>query len=409
MPRSLTALPTFAAFRHRNFRIFYAGYLVSLTGVWMQRVAQAWLVLELTRSAFWVGFAEAMGTLPVLLFSLYAGAVADNVAKHRMVMATQAFAMAVAFGFAIMVFAGFERLWLIILLAALLGTVMAFDIPARQSFFVEIVGKEDLPSAIALNSSAFNATRVIGPAIAGLLIATLGVGACFLFNGLSYVAVLVALAAMRVAPVERAVAAPRSAWVNIVAGLRYVRSEVRTRVLLLNIAVLSIFGLSALTLLPVLARLELGKGAREYGWMMSAVGAGALVGALAVATFAPRMRMGRVVGWGSTLFGVTVIGLAFAESVAAAVVILVGLGLALITTTALTNTLLQTIAPNELRGRVVSVYSFAFIGMAPLGALLAGTGAQVFGVSAMLVVGGLITIAGAVSLLLRSPELAVAR
>lgn len=405
----LRALPTFSAFRHRNFRIFYTGYLVSLTGVWMQRVAQAWLVLDLTGSAFWVGFVEAMGTLPVLLFSLYAGAVADDVPKHRMVIVTQTAAMVVAFGFAAMVLVGAERLWLIVVLAALLGTAMAFDIPARQSFFVEIVGRDDLASAIALNSSAFNATRVVGPAIAGALIAAAGVAACFLLNGLSYVAVLAALFAMRLAPVARRDARSRSAWSNILAGLRYVRAEARTRLLVLNIAVLSIFGLPALTLLPVLARLELGRGAREYGWMMSAVGAGALIGALAVATFAPRVPKGRVVTWSSALFGLTVAALSLADSVALTLVILVVLGLALITTTALTNTLLQTIAPDELRGRVVSVYSFAFVGMAPIGAVLAGTAAELFGVSTMFAAGGLVSIAGAIGLLARSSDIEAAR
>ena len=409
MPGRLRSLPTFAAFRHRNFRIFYGGYVVSLTGIWMQRVAQSWLVLDLTGSAFYVGLIEALGTVPVLLFTLYAGAVADRVSKHRMVVATQAFAMVVAFGFAVMVWLDLATIGAIAVLAALLGVATAFDIPARQSFFVEIVGKEDLASAIALNASAFNATRVLGPAIAGMLIGVVGVAACFLLNGLSYVAVLVALLAMRIPSSRHPVIPSRSAWSNILEGLRYVAGEARTRVLLLNVAVMSICGLPALTLLPVLARLELGQGAREYGWMMSAVGGGALIGALAVATVANRIPKGRVVGWAAALFGASVAALGFSGSVLVALVILTVLGLAMITTTALSNMLLQTLVPDGLRGRVVSVYTFSFVGMAPIGALLGGAAAERFGVAATLGVGGLLTIAAAGGLLLRSRELQAAR
>ena len=409
MPGRLRSLPTFAAFRHRNFRIFYGGYVVSLTGIWMQRVAQSWLVLDLTGSAFYVGLIEALGTVPVLLFTLYAGAVADRVSKHRMVVATQAFAMVVAFGFAVMVWLDLATIGAIAVLAALLGVATAFDIPARQSFFVEIVGKEDLASAIALNASAFNATRVLGPAIAGMLIGVVGVAACFLLNGLSYVAVLVALLAMRIPSSRHRVIPPRSAWSNILEGLRYVAGEARTRVLLLNVAVMSICGLPALTLLPVLARLELGQGAREYGWMMSAVGGGALIGALTVATVANRIPKGRVVGWAAALFGASVAALGFSGSVLVALVILTVLGLAMITTTALSNMLLQTLVPDGLRGRVVSVYTFSFVGMAPIGAFLGGAAAERFGVAATLGVGGLLTIAAAGGLLLRSRELQAAR
>jgi MFS family permease len=409
MPSRLRALPTFAAFRHRNFRIFYAGYVVSLTGIWMQRVAQSWLVLDLTGSAFYVGLIEALGTLPVLVFALYAGAVADRVSKHRMVIATQAGAMVVALGFAAMVWLHLATIGVIAVLAAMLGIAMAFDIPARQSFFVEIVGKEDLASAIALNASAFNATRVVGPAVAGILIGLVGVAACFLANGLSYIAVLVALFAMRLPPFRRAAVPPRSAWSNIVEGLRFASMEPRVRVLLLNTAVMSICSLPALTLLPVLARLELGQGAREYGWMMSAVGGGALIGALGVATFATRMPKGRVVGWAGVLFGASVAALGSSGSVLVALVILTVVGLALITLTALTNTLLQTLVPDALRGRVVSVYTLAFVGMAPIGSFLGGAAAEQFGVAATLGVGGLLTMTAAGGLLLRSRELLAAR
>ena len=242
-----------------------------------------------------------------------------------------------------------------------------------------------------------------------MLIGVVGVAACFLLNGLSYVAVLVALLAMRIPSSRHPVIPSRSAWSNILEGLRYVAGEARTRVLLLNVAVMSICGLPALTLLPVLARLELGQGAREYGWMMSAVGGGALIGALAVATVANRIPKGRVVGWAAALFGASVAALGFSGSVLVALVILTVLGLAMITTTALSNTLLQTLVPDSLRGRVVSVYTFSFVGMAPIGAFLGGAAAERFGVAATLGVGGLLTIAAAGGLLLRSRELQAAR
>jgi len=396
-------LPTFAALRHRNFRLFFAGYVVSLVGVWMQRVAQSWLVLDLTGSAFYVGLVDSIGTLPVLLFALYAGAVADRVSRRRMVIATQLGSMIVALAFAAVTFAGWQTVTLVIVLAALLGVAQAFDIPARQSFFTELVGLEDLPSAIALNASAFNATRLVGPAIAGVLIGAVGVAACFFANGVSYLAVLAALAAMHGPPGRRAVGPPTSAWVNIREGLRYVSADARIRLLLLNVAALSIFGLPVLTLLPVVARQMLGRGAQEYGWMMSAVGGGALVGALSVATFVSRMHKGRVLGVAAAVFGLALTGLALARTMAAVLVILVVLGAAMITTTALTNTLLQLLAPDWLRGRVISVYTFAFVGMAPFGSLFGGIVAEGFGVQAALALGGVLTTVATLAGVVRSP------
>jgi MFS family permease len=396
-------LPTFAALRHRNFRLFFGGYVVSLVGVWMQRVAQSWLVLDLTGSAFYVGLVDAVGSLPVLLFSLYAGAVADRVSRHRMVIATQCASMTVALAFAAVTFAGWQSVGLVVFLAAALGVAQAFDIPARQSFFIELVGREDLPSAIALNASAFNATRLIGPAIAGVLIGLVGVGACFLLNGVSYLAVLAALFAMRGVASQPRVRPAVSAWANIREGLRYVASEPRVRVLLVNVAALSIFGLPFLTLLPVLARQGLGRGAQEYGWMMSAVGGGALVGALALATFGSHLPRGRVLGTASVVFGLAVGGLALVRSVLAALALLMVAGAAMITTTALTNTLLQLLAPDWLRGRVISVYTFAFIGMAPFGALMGGSVAEGLGVFVALGLGGALTTAAALLGVVRSP------
>ena len=262
----------FGAFTVPAFRIFYLGYVVSLLGTWMQRTAQSWLVVELTNSPFWVGFVDALSTLPVLLFTLYAGALADRMSRYRLVFATQTVAMVLSFAFAAMVYADRSTILLIAVLAAAMGIVQAFDIPARHSFFFDVVGREHLPSAIALNSSAFNGTRAIGPSIAGVLIGAFGVGICFVLDGVSFLAVLAVMLIIRPA-VMRQVATPvGSAARRIREGLRYVAEEPRVRMIMANIAAMSILAIPLRTLMPVLAKSVLGVGATEFGWMMSAVG-----------------------------------------------------------------------------------------------------------------------------------------
>jgi len=381
----------FGALRHRNFRLFYGGQLVSLAGTWMGATAQAWLVLVLTDSPFYVGLVGALGSLPVLLLALFAGTVADRMSKLRLVMITQASAMALAFLMAALVLSERITVTQIIVIATLLGAVNAFDVPARQSFFVEMVGKEDLMNAIALNSSAFNVTRVLGPAVAGVLIGKLGVGVCFLLNGLSFLAVLTALFAIRVPPYRRA-ALPPSTWAHIREGLRYVAGDRRVSAIVLNIAALSIFGFPFLVLMPVVARDVLGKGAVEFGWMSSAVGAGALAGALMLAAFARRLPKGRMLRWASTGFGIILFAFSLSRSLPLSLAVLVMTGFAMIVNTATTNTLLQTLTPDELRGRVMSVFTLAFVGMGPIGALQAGILADRVGAPTTLMVGALICV-----------------
>jgi MFS family permease len=394
----------FSALRHRNFRLFYYGFVVSLIGVWMDRVAQSWLVLELTDSPFYVGLVNALSSMPVLVFSLYAGHVADRVSKRNMVVVTQAGAMLVALILAVLVFGHRVTIAWVMVLAAALGLVTAFDIPARQSFFVELVGKDDLMNAIALNSSAFNASRVVGPAIAGVLIGAVGMGMCFLLNGLSFIGVIWALFRMDL-PATRRSTEPVRAWSNIVEGLRYIAGDVRLRMLVINMSIFSIFGLPLLTLLPVLAKSDMGKGAVEFGWMMSAVGLGALAGALWIASGARRIRKGTVLGYAATGFGVLVIAVAYLRVFWLVLVLLAATGAAMIITSAITNTLLQTIAPDHLRGRVVSVYTFAFVGMSPIGSIVGGWAAERFGTGATLAAGGVVTVLAAIMLVMRTPEL----
>jgi MFS family permease len=402
--RRLPPLSPFAAFRHRNFQIFFSGYVVSLIGIWMQRVAQSWLVLDLTGSAFYVGLVEALGSIPVLFFALYAGAVADRVDRLRMVFVTQTAAMLLAFAYAALAFSDRATITAVIVIATLTGLTTAFDIPARQSFFVELVGKEDLTNAIALNSSAFNATRVVGPAMAGLLIGVAGVAACFLFNAVSFLAVLGALFFVKVQAVRRYGGKAVSAWANIREGLAYVFTDARIRKIILNIAVLGIFGFPALVLLPVLAKNVLGRGAETYGLMMSVVGAGAVFGALGIATFARHIPKGRILGVSASAYGALLVALALARPLALILVILALLGFAMIVTTALTNTLLQLLVPDQLRGRVISVYTFAFVGMTPLGSFQMGWVADRLSVRAAFAIGGAVTVAGALLGIVRARE-----
>lgn len=391
----MVRLFTSGALRHRNFRLFFAGNLVSLVGWWMHQVAQPWLVLDLTNSPFYVGLVSAMGTLPVTLFSLFGGVVADRYPKRKVIAITQTAFMAISLGLAGVVLSGVVTLAHVMLAAVLLGAVAAFDIPGRQAFIVDLVGKPDLMNAIALNSSAFNASRVFGPAVAGVLIGTLGVGLCFLANGLSYIGVLAALALVKVSG-GGAIQLSRSTFSTIREGLQYVVEDRRTRTLIMLIATASVFGFSYQVIMPVFARSVLGLGAQAYGWMVSAAGAGALVGGLGLATFARRVPAGRVVKVASVAFGVTLILLGTTRSFPLVLVLLMISGLTMVAQTATTNTLLQTSAPDELRGRVMSVYTLAFIGLLPFGALLAGGIAERFGPTTFFLVGG--TVCTAVAL-----------
>ncbi len=401
--------PLFPALQHRDFRLFYAGFVISLVGVWMQRVAQSWLVLELTDSAFWVGTIDALGSLPVLLFILYAGVLADRVPRRFMVIATQTAAMLVALSLALLTLTGLVELWHLVILAFLLGTAHAFDIPARHALMVDIVGRQDLTNAVALNSSAFNATRIVGPAVAGAIIAAAGVGICFLLNGVSYLAVIGALTMLRVSAVARNGGTAETIWERLNAGYRHIVSERRTRTIILNIATVSIFGLPAMVLLPVMARDVLGRGAQEFGWMMSAMGVGALTGALAIAVFGHRLPRGRLLGTSATVFGVSVILFGLSRSLGLSLVLLALLGCSMVIMTALSNTMVQTLAPDELRARVVAFYAWAFVGLSPFGALQAGAVAEWIGAGNAIALGGTVTTAVAAWLLVRSRELRATR
>jgi MFS family permease len=378
------------ALAHRNFRLFLFGQTVSLTGTWMQSIAQGWLVLQLTNSPFSVGLVSALGSIGVLLFTLYAGVVADRTDKRRVVVITQSLLMLQAFALAALVGTGKVTVESVMGLAALLGIVNAFDIPTRQSFLVEMVGKDDLMNAIALNSSVFNATRVFGPALAGVLIGTVGTFWCFVLNGVSYLAVIGGLLAMRLTP-----HVPRpthlTAWQGFREVLRYLVSDQRVSTLVVLTGVFSVFGFPFLVLMPVVARDVLHAGAAGYGALIAAVGVGALLGALGLAMLSRRIPKGRTLIRGGTSFGILLAVFAASRSFTLSLVVLALAGCAMILNNALTNTLLQTLVPDELRGRVMGFYSFVFVGLAPLGALQAGVVAEHFGAPWAVAAGGIVT------------------
>ena len=365
----------------------------------MQNVGEGWLILTLTNSPFYVGLTSALSSLGVLLFSLYAGVIADRTDKRRFIVFMQVAFMLEAFAVAILVWTGVIQVWHVLTLATLLGIASAFDIPMRQSFVYDMVGKDDLMNAIALNSSLFNGARVIGPAIAGLLIGAVGIAACYFLNGLSYIAVIVGLLMMTL-PRPQRLESTVSVWAGFREVLVYLRNDARLRVLMILTAILSIFGFPYLTMMPVFARDVLHRGAGGYGALTSSVGIGAVLGALGVALRSSRIRArGRLMLMGGTAFGILLILFAGSRSLALSMVLLGLAGCAMIVNNSITNTLLQMAAPDHLRGRIMGFYSFVFVGMAPFGAFLFGIVAEHTGVSTTIAAGGAIvavavTIAG---------------
>jgi MFS family permease len=370
---------TFRALQHRNFRLFWYGQLISLIGTWMQQVAQQWLVYRLTDSASKLSIVAAAGSLPVLFLSLWAGVLVDRFSKHKVIIVTQATAMVLALILAGLVFTGAVEFWHVVVLATLLGVVNAVDMPARQSFVSEMVSKEDLSNAIALNSSIFNAARVIGPAVAGMLVAAVGEAVAFTINGVSYLAVLAGLVMMRM-PRFAANPAPRTPFLDLLDGLRYVLQDPLKRVLIGALIVHSIFGTLHITLMPVFARdvfvvrgIPLLQDAEaRLGLLSASFGLGALVAAMTLASAGERTRPGTRITTGLLVYPIAFLLFSFAPSFWIALPLLMLGGWAMITLLATTNTLLQTSTPNQLRGRVMSLYTLTLVGLMPFGHLLAG-------------------------------------
>jgi MFS family permease len=401
VPTFLMRAPTFNALKHRNYRLFITGQVISLSGTWMQRVAQAWLVYELTKSAFALGIVGFATRVPVIFLSLFAGVLADRADKRRILIVSQTVAMVQAVILAVLTLLGVVRFWHVAVLGVILGATQSFDAPTRHSFFKDMVGPKDLMNAIALNSTAFNMARLVGPAIAGVLIYTIGIGGCFLANALSFVAVIVAYTCMRFGP-RRTEVTQKSHWEELREGLRYVRDHavVKTAVSLIGIA--SLFTFSYATLLPVFANRVLGGDARVYAGLMTSVGAGALISALAVASLGNYERKGLLTTIGVLAFPATMIILSLTRTLVVASAVCFLLGIAMILLTASMNTLVQSAISDRLRGRVMSLYVLVFLGPLPFGNLLAGKLAESLGVITTLRLGATLSLLLSAILLMRT-------
>ncbi|HEV8150120.1 MAG TPA: MFS transporter [Gemmatimonadales bacterium] len=377
---------SFGALRHRNFRLFVLGQFISLCGSWMQTVALGWLALELSNSALQVGLVTTFGALPVLLFTLYGGVMADRVNRRRALLILQSLLLGDAVVLGLLSALHLITMPMVYGLAFVGGLVSAFEIPIRQSWQVELVGKADLMNAIALNSSAFNLSRVIGPALAGTLVATAGAAVCFFLNAASFLAVLIGL--LLIKPVAAFAPQALERRTGLREGIAHVFGSRWPRALVILTAIFSVFGASFIAILPVYARDVLHAGAGGYGALMSAFGVGAAAGALSIAAVGHRFRREHTaLGAGITL-GVALLLLGLLHHLAVAFALAVGAGLSMALNAIMTNTLLQTEAPDHLRGQVMGFYSFIVVGLAPFGSLQAGWISEHAGTPRAVLLGG---------------------
>ena len=389
-----TAGSTWRALDNRNFALFFAGQGLSLCGTWMQSLAQSWLIYRLTGSPLLLGLVGFVSQVPVLGFGLLGGVLADRWPRDRLLLITQTLSLLQATILAGLTLSGHITIGWIMGLAAVLGLINALDMPVRQSFIADLVPRADLQSAIGLNSSAFNAARIIGPSVAGFLVAAVGEGVCFLVNALSFLAVIGCLLAMEVP--QKAKAAQAHAIIFLAEGLRYARSTPHVRAVLALIAVLSLTAMPYTVLLPVFAGNVLHTDANGLGWLMAATGMGALAGALRIARRGTIRGLGRLIAGATLLFGVSLLALAASTALWFSIPVLLAVGYGMITGMAGCNTLLQSLVPDHLRGRVMSLYTLFFLGMAPIGSLMAGALAAHLGTPLTIAAGGIGAILGAI-------------
>jgi MFS family permease len=375
------SLNPFRTLRHRNFQLFWTGQTVSLIGTWMQSMAIGWLAFDLSRNAFLVGLVAASQSLPILLFSLHAGVLVDRRDKLRLVTICQSLLGLEAATLWLITWSGHVTVGWLIALAAVNGMISSVEIPARQSLVIELVGREDLPGAIALNSSGFNLARIVGPGVAALTIANLGIAWCFAINALSYVSVLVGLFLIRLPP-WMPVEQRASPIEGIVEGVRFMRETPSVSTLMRMVTVYSILGVPYLTLMPVVASDRLNLGASGYGLLLACVGVGGLAGALTLAALGDRVRRGLLLAFASFSFAVLLIAFSLVRNPAIAYVMLFAIGFAMIANNAQANALLQHLVPDALRGRIMAAYSFVVIGLSQVvGSFFAGAIARAFGVA----------------------------
>ena len=395
---------TFAALRYPNYKLWFQGQIVSLFGTWMQTTAQGFLVYELTQSPAYLGYVGFASGVPTWVLTLYGGVVADRVPRRTLLIMTQSSMMVFAFILASITFLGLVQPWHILVLSFLLGTANAFDAPARQAFVSEMVGKEDLTNAIALNSTMFNSALAAGPAVAGITYAAFGPGWCFTINGITFIAVIVALSMMKIKPIEVQVHRD-SVFRELKEGLRHVIAHQVIKVLFLVIAVNQLLVFSMSTLIPAWSVKILGGNATTNGFLYSSRGFGSLVGALMIASLGNFAYRGRLLTFGSFLAPILLVVFALLRWLPMSLLLLVGIGVGTILIMNLANAMIQTMTPERLRGRVMGAYTWVFFGSMPLGALWVGTLADRVGLSQAVIINGVLALTSAVLIWFFFPKL----
>jgi len=394
------------ALHHRNYRLFFGGQSISLIGTWMQQIAMSWLVYRLTNSALLLGVVGFSSQIPVFLFASIAGVYADRWNRHRILVVTQILAMIQALILAFLTLMGAIQVWHIIVLSIFLGVVNAFDMPTRQSFIVELLEKaEDLGNAIALNSFMFNGARLVGPAVAGILIGIMGEGVCFLINGISFLGIVFALIAIRVPERKKVVRASRRMWQDLREGYSYAFGFAPIRYILLQLGLMSFMGMSYVVLMPIFAKDILHGGPHTLGFLMAASGVGALAGSIYLASRQTILGLGRFIACASAVFGVGIVAFSLSKILIISLSMMLITGFGMIVQMASSNTILQTIVDEDKRGRVMSIYATAFIGMAPLGNLFAGSLASWIGAPNTLIVSGIACIIGSLLFAVNLPQI----
>jgi MFS family permease len=379
----------FSSLKVKNFRLYWIGMLISLIGTWIQTVAQSWLVFELTRSAFLLGLVGFLGAIPIFALSLFAGVVADRINKKTILLFTQNAFMILAFVLAVLTQYKAITTWQIILIALLNGAVMAFDAPVRQAVVVELVGKNNLLNGIALNSAAFNSARMIGPALAGIFISSIGMSGCFYINGISFLAVIIALLVIKInGSTHKETKAEMMR--ELMEGLIFIKQNRLILILMVIVGVTSLFGISYVILMPIFADQVLKVGVKGLGMLMSAAGVGALVAALFLASLGDYKYKGKLLIMSLMVFSVSLIAFSVSRIYLFSLFTLLFIGFSSVTSTSLINTMLQTSVPDKFRGRIMSVFMFTFAGIMPFGNLFAGALAHVWGVSWAVALGGFI-------------------
>jgi MFS family permease len=395
----------FRSLNYRNYRLFFSGQGISLIGTWMQRIAMPWLVYDITGSVFLLGVVSFSGQIPTFILTPIAGVITDRWSKYRVVLLAQILSLIQAFILAVLCLTGTVQIWQIIVLAVGLGIVNAFEVPARQSFVIDMVEKkEDLGNAIALNSLIFNGARLIGPSVAGIILASSSAGVCFMINSVSYIFVIISLLLMT--KIQKEGRKNRAhVFKELVDGFHYTFGYAPIKNLIILLTVSSLLGMSYSVLMPVFTKEILRGGSHTYGFLMGAAGLGALMGAIFLASRESVIKLGRIVPFSAMLFGISLIGLSFSRNFPVSLILMFFIGLGMMTQTATTNTILQTITDDDKRGRVMGFYSMAIMGTAPFGSLIAGSLAKIIGTPYTILFIGTATIIGGLYFLKKLPKL----